>query len=166
MEKSGHNCLHQYFNGNGGISPGLGGGGPLVADTSVYVLESNPAPGTSAYARILTSIDKKTCVPLRIQLYERSNGGEPRKVFTSNPSQIFRVGKTWIPHAVLVRDLRDSKETELVIETVNPLPRLPDEFFNPAGLGRYIPKIEINVELEEIEPMPIEPMPIEIAPLQ
>ena len=53
----------------------------------VYVLESRPAPGTSSYARIVTSVDQDTCVPLLVRLHERADA-PPRKVLTTDPDQM------------------------------------------------------------------------------
>ena len=124
-----------------------------IDERPVYVLQTLPDSGSSAYERVVMSVDKKTCVPLEVRAYENHSRG-PRKVFTADPSQIFPVGSAYVAHAVELRDERDGKHTDLRIETVNPLPPLPDEFFLPAGLSRYRPKVQVKIELEEINPEP------------
>ena len=124
----------------------------ILGSCGALVLETRPDPGSSAYERVVLSVDKKTCVPLEVRAYENDRG--PRKVFTADPSQIFPVGAAFVPHAVELRDQRDGRHTDLRVETVTPLPRLPDEFFHPAGLSRYRPKIKVVIELEEINPEP------------
>lgn len=117
-----------------------------IGDRSIYLLESEPTPGTSAYERILTSVDQETCVPLEMKLYERT-GASPRKVLATDPEQIFRVRSTWIAHSATLVDHRDEKRTVLEVESVVPDLELPDEAFTSDGLGNY----ELKIEFDEVK---------------
>ncbi len=134
----------------------------VVQELPVYVLESRPAPETSAYARIVTSIDQDTCVPLLVRLHERADG-PPRKVLTTDPDQIFPVDGVWVAHSVSLYDHRDGKLTTLHLQSVFRELKVPDVMFNPPDLGKYKPRIELDVAVEPIE---IEPADIRLEPLE
>ena len=121
-----------------------------IGDRATYVLESTPEPGTSAYVRIVTSVDKEMCVPLEAKLYEKI-GAAPRKVATTDPEQIFRVRNAWIAHTVTLWDYRDDKRTILRVESVMPDLELPDVAFTPQSLGRVKPRIDVEVSFDPIE---------------
>ncbi len=99
-------------------------GDDIFDERPVYVLESYPEPGTSAYARVVTSVDKKTCVPLQIKLYERV-GALPRKIISADAEDIFPVGDIWIAHKMDLRDYRDGKRSTLHVRSVFPPPPTP-----------------------------------------
>ena len=121
-----------------------------VGDRATFVLESTPEPGTSAYERIVTQVDKKTCVPLEAKLYDKA-GNAPRKVATTDPDQIFRVHSNWIAHTITLWDHRDQKQTILHIESVMPGLTLPDVAFSPSSLGTVRPRIEVEITFDPIE---------------
>ena len=127
----------------------------LFDDRPVFVLESHPEPGTSAYARVVTSVDKETCVPLQIKLYERI-GSPPRKIISADADEIFRVGDNWIAHSMVLRDYRDGKRTRLRLVSVFPPVELPTSVFDPEQLHRN-PQIVFKV----LEPMEVEPAAVE-----
>ena len=118
-------------------------GDERIGDRSIHLLESTPAPGTSAYERIRTSVDQETCVPLEMKLYERTDAS-PRKVLTTDPDQIFRVRSIWVAHSATLWDHRDEKRTVLTVESVVPDLELPDDAFTSDGLGKYELKIEVD----------------------
>lgn len=122
-----------------------------LAGRPVYVLESTPAPGTSPYERIESAIDQETCVPLEVKFYEQV-GQVPRKVMTASPGQVFRVRSIWIAHAATLLDTRDERRTMLYVESVLPDLALPDAVFDPEGLGRYKPVVDIDVHFDPVEP--------------
>ncbi len=125
-------------------------GDDRIGDNPTYVLESLPEPGTSAYARIVSSVDKETCVPLEVKLYERI-GSAPRKVIRADPEQIFEVRGVWIAHSATLWDYRDEKRTVLHVESVMPYLELPDIAFSPGDLGKVEPRIDIEVKFDPIE---------------
>ena len=104
-------------------------GDDIFDERPVYVLESHPEPGTSAYVRVVLSVDVKTCVPLQIKLYERV-GAPPRKIISSDAEDIFPVGDIWIAHKMGLRDYRDGKRTTLHVRSVFPPTPLPAWIFD------------------------------------
>jgi hypothetical protein len=120
-----------------------------IGDRPTYVLESTPAPGSSAYERIITSVDTEFCVPLEIKLYEKLRAA-PRKVVTTDSDQIFPVRDIWIPHSVTLWDYRDQKRTVLHVESIMPELTLPDMVFEPETLGKYKPTIDVEITFDPI----------------
>jgi hypothetical protein len=100
-----------------------------------FVLESRPqGDDASGYRRIVDFVDPRTCVRLKIELYEA--GDRLRKVATSNRSAILREKDLWYAPTLLLRDLRDGTETELGIEKVELGVEIPKKLFSQAELTR------------------------------
>jgi hypothetical protein len=101
----------------------------------VYRLRGLPPEGSgSAYAAVVTHVDKKTCVPLKIELYEA--GERLRKVLTVDPAKVEPQGELFVPRELRMRDLRDETETLLVVETVEIGVKIPDRTFTLTHLER------------------------------
>lgn len=98
----------------------------------VYVLQSKPAggPEASAYALVISHIDKDTCVPLRTELYARDR--LLRKVLTVNPKELHRENARFIAHDLRMSDLLDGSETRLLILSQAPATTFPDLPIVPA----------------------------------
>ncbi len=108
-----------------------------VAGKPVYVLSFVPDKvEESAYKRLVSYIDKETCVALQTDFYEA--GDAPRKRLTSDPKQIKQEGTRWVPTYFEMKDLRDSTRSELHIEKIEAEVDIPDRLFNPQTfqLGR------------------------------
>jgi hypothetical protein len=92
-------------------------------------------PGEDAvYERIVSFIDVKSCVPLKIDFYEP--GGQLRKVLTADPDSVAPEGSIRLAHSMRIRDLRSQVETEVLIGDVEIDTDLPDRLFTPAQLER------------------------------
>jgi outer membrane lipoprotein-sorting protein len=101
----------------------------------VYVLEARPPQGSgSAYELARSWIDKRTCVPLKTELYEA--GGKLRKVLTASPERIEKQGELWLPHELVMVDLRDETRTTLTVEKLEVGAAIPDRTFSLAQLER------------------------------
>ncbi len=138
---------------NGLLRPGRS---KLLADAelrgrAVWVVETHPADRTlSAYERIVTQIDQRTCVVLRTDLYEP--GGRLRRVLTADPDLVRRSGSVWIAHDVRMRDVRDGSSTRLAVESVQSDVPIPAFRFSIDRLKSYEPEgIGDPVDPEEIE---------------
>lgn len=84
----------------------------------VYVVVAHPgAASESSYERIVTYIDKETCVPLTTDSYEP--GDKLRKRLSADPDQITREGKYYIPRSQTIEDLRDATRTEFLVEEID-----------------------------------------------
>lgn len=101
----------------------------------VYVLAATPATGSgSAYDRIVTHVDRETCVALKIELFEKP--GDLAKEMTVAPAQVKRVGERWIPHEVVLRDLHGASQTTLRVQKIVLDIDLPESLFSESALTR------------------------------
>ena len=127
----------------------------------VWVVETRPADTTlSAYERIVTLVDQRTCVALQSDLYQP--GGRLRKVLTADPDLVRRSGSVWIAHDVRMRDMLDGSSTRLAVESVQSQVQIPEVRFRPDRLESYKPEgigdpidpeeIDVGVPRLEIEP--------------
>jgi hypothetical protein len=103
-----------------------------IGGRSVYVVETRPAqPKESAYERVITYIDKETCLALRMEFYEAD--WRLRKLFTVNPHRVTQKDSVWIPQMSMIRDLRDYTSTQIFVDSTEQ-EALPGEMFTVAGL--------------------------------
>ena len=102
---------------------------------AVYVLATKPPPDSgSAYERAISYVDSETCVPIKVELFER--GDRLRKVLTADPGKVKREGEIWVPHELVMRDLRDDTETRLLVEDIEVGAEIPDRTFSLTKLER------------------------------
>jgi hypothetical protein len=96
----------------------------------VYVVESRPTD--SSYERIVSFVDQESCLPLRMRFYEP--GGQLRKELTTEPRSNLKHGPVWVAHTALMRDLRDSTTTHLLVDSHEQDVLLPDGVFSVKAL--------------------------------
>jgi len=88
-----------------------------IEGRGVYVIVARPGEDSaSAYERVVTSVDKKTCVPLLTESYE--SGDRLRKRLLADPSQITAEKGHWVARKQTITDVRDETMTELQIEEI------------------------------------------------
>jgi len=84
---------------------------------TVKVISSRPREGSgSAYEKVVTFVDPDTCVPLKVEFYEP--GSHLRKVASVSRENVKKEGDSWIPHVLVMRDLRDETETRMEVEEI------------------------------------------------
>jgi hypothetical protein len=105
----------------------------LVRDRPVYVIESRPQQG-SAYVRIVTYIDKETCVALRMELYEAGRG--LRKRLMVNPSAVRKLGDIWVPQLALMEDELNFTSTVFMVDSSQQDDSLTAADFTPESLSQ------------------------------
>jgi hypothetical protein len=103
-----------------------------VGARDAYVLETRPERKSSAYERIVSFIDKQTCLLLRADFFER--GDEARKLLTVDAASIAEVGGVWYAKQLLMRDLRDETETSMRVEKVEVGVSIPPKMFSQTEL--------------------------------
>jgi hypothetical protein len=107
----------------------------VVSDRAVYVLALEPRPeGETAYRRIVSSVDRETCVVLRVEFYER--GERPRKLLRADVGSLAEQNGRWLARKLEMRDLRDDTTSWLEILEVENDVEVPDRVFNPTLLDR------------------------------
>ena len=105
-----------------------------LAGRPVYVVESAPAPGEqSMYEKVVTSVDRETCVVLEIDSYEP--GGKLRKVLRADPAKVQAVGALNVATAFELEDKIDETKTRVALSQVKLDAALPDSRFRPADLS-------------------------------
>ena len=110
---------------------------PDVAEDGrkLYVVEVTPPPEEgSAYERVVGFVDQSSCVPLRIEFYEK--GGDRVKTLSVDPDSVSREGKSWVPRSVAIKDLKNESETKLLVSKVKLDADLPDRLFSVTTLER------------------------------
>jgi len=121
-----------------GIS--LDGASERLPDTEfagrpAYVLAIVPGDQeTSSYQRIVSTIDRETCVTLRTEFFE--HGEAARKILLADVAEVRPLDGRFVAHAFEMKDVRDETRSWLRIrEIVNDV-EIPSKVFNPALLGR------------------------------
>lgn len=110
-------------------------GSDTLEGRETLVIKTVPAPETrSSYDLVVTHVDRETCVVVQSELHSR---GELRKRLVARPGLIQKLGGTWIPHDVLMRDLRDETETRIVVVSAEDDLDIPDETFTIDQLERW-----------------------------
>jgi len=110
-----------------------------LSGNPVHVLMSYPDEN-SGYVKIASYIDKQSCIPLKIELYE--HGNQLRKLMTVDPADIRSQDGTWFATEFLMRDLRDKTQTRMVVQDISLGTELDDDLFNPEKLKQVaIPEI-------------------------
>jgi len=103
-----------------------------------FILSTETKPGKrSSYYRILTYVDKRTCVATRMELYER--GDRLRKVFEVVPESIRQVNGHWIPQEMVMKDEKTTTDTRLYVRDIKLSVELPEQHFEVETLGAFQP---------------------------
>ena len=102
---------------------------------AVYVLSGTPAEGSqSAYARVVSRVDRETCVALHTSL--EGAGDRVLKELVVEFSDVEKQGGRWLPRKIRFRNLANDSETRLTLEKVEFEVELPDRLFTQAELAK------------------------------
>jgi hypothetical protein len=112
-----------------------------VAGRPTWVLELEPEPEASSYARIVAWIDHEHCLPLKADMYR---GGKRVRSLQTEARSVIRIGNRAIPHEITIHDVGKGTSSTAVIQAVVPGLRIPDEILSVEGLGRYRPRIVLD----------------------
>jgi outer membrane lipoprotein-sorting protein len=105
-----------------------------IAGRAVYVIATKPAAGeASSYDRIVTSIDRETCVVLQVDSFEP--GGKLRKVLKADPASLKKVGEFSLATALDLSDAIEQTHTTVAIDEVSLDTDIPDGRFRPTDLS-------------------------------
>ncbi len=106
----------------------------VEAGRAVYVLAGAPAAeDDSSYERVVSYVDRETCVVLRIDSYEP--GAKLRKVFRADPASVEKTGDLSIAKALELEDILDSTRTRVAIDAIKLDVDLPDRLFRQTDLA-------------------------------
>lgn len=106
-----------------------------VSERPTYVLSLGAGAGEgSAYQRVVSFVDRETCVSLRVEFYER--GDTPRKVLSADIASLEQRDGRWLARMLRMHDLREQTTSWLhVLEVENDV-EISDRLFNPTLLDR------------------------------
>ena len=107
-----------------------------VSGRAVYVVSSVP-PGTAeapaTYEKVITSVDRETCVILQVESFEP--GGRLRKVLRADPAHVQKIGTLYVAGAVELEDVVDQTHTNVKLDEVKLDVDIPDGRFRPTDLS-------------------------------
>ena len=115
-----------------------------VAGRPAFVTVSVPAQATdSDYTRIRSLVDQQTCLPLRVEFFQKGFEG-PAKVLTVQPDKAIEVKSGWFPRELRMEDVRGGTSTNLVVEKIEVNVPIDRKMFSAAELekqGRFGPAV-------------------------
>lgn len=99
----------------------------MVAGRRTWTVEGEfEIPRQEATERVVSQVDQETCVPLRVETFDRS--GTARRRLDIDPARVSAEGKRWLPRELVFADLRDGSTATVQVLSVE----LDSEL--PAGL--------------------------------
>jgi len=106
-----------------------------VEGRAVFVLQAKPLEASqSAYTRVLSYVDKVTCVVLRSESFQ--GGDKPRKVMTAKPQDLLEHGGIRVPGLAVMEDLREGSHTTLTLEDLETDDEVHAKNFTDASLEK------------------------------
>ncbi len=100
-----------------------------VAGRPTYVLSQVPhADQESAYERIVSFVDKKTCVAIKTEYYE--SGDRLRKRLLVDPETVAQVNGLWTAHDLEMKDIREETMSWLRVEKITYDEDMSSRYFN------------------------------------
>ena len=103
---------------------------------AVFVVQALPTDTTkSSYSKVLSYIDKSTCVVLKSEQYE--TGDRLRKVLTAKPDSMCSENGVTAPTEVEMKDVRDQTRTTVAIEDLEVDGEVDSRSFQVSELGRH-----------------------------
>jgi len=102
----------------------------------VYVLSTKPTDASqSSYSKVLTYIDKKTCVVIKSESFEGED--RLRKQLTAKVDDMLEDHGIHAPNEVEMKDVRDETHTTVVIEDLDVDGDVDERTFQESSLGRH-----------------------------
>ena len=101
----------------------------------VYVLVGTPeAASGSAYRRVVSQVDRETCVSLRTSF--EGEGGRVLKELVVDLKDVEKQGQRWLLRKVRFRNLANESETRLTLGKVEFEIEIPDRMFTQGELAK------------------------------
>lgn len=113
-----------------------------LGEHDTLVVDMQPKPGTSHYARVRAWLDLESCIPLKLELFDTAT--HLRRVVENRPSSILQLGGRAIPHETSIRDLQAGTESRSVLQAIIPGLKVPDEILQAESLGQYQPRVLLD----------------------
>jgi hypothetical protein len=106
-----------------------------VAGRPTYVIATQPDPAReSGYERIVSYVDKETCVALKTEYFEAN--GVLRKHLLVDPETIEEVSGKWIARDLAMTDLRDDTQSWIQVREISIDEDISSRYFNTVQFWR------------------------------
>lgn len=106
-----------------------------VEGREVFVLQAKPVdPSQSAYTKVLSYVDKVTCVVLKSESFQ--GGDKLRKVMTTMPEDLLESDGIRVPSRAVVEDLQEGSHTTITCEDLKIDDEVQAKNFTDASLER------------------------------
>jgi Outer membrane lipoprotein-sorting protein len=103
---------------------------------AVYIVQAVPTDAAaSAYTKVMSYIDKATCVVLKSESYE--TGDRLRRVLVVRTEQMFEDKGIHVPSEATMNDVRDTTHTVVAIEDLEVDGDVQSRSFEVSELGRH-----------------------------
>ncbi len=100
----------------------------------VHVLVATPSVEGSSYSKVVSHVDRETCVVLKAELFDKA--GKVAKEVTVDFADVAQHGERWIPGKVTMRDLAKGSESRLLFEKAEWDAPIADRLFNQGELTK------------------------------
>ena len=101
----------------------------------VWVVAHRPDDSEqSSYTRIVTYVDRDTCIAIRTEFFQRGEG--PRKVLRADPKSFRQVDGRWLAGSLEMQDLREETRSWLRVLKVEHDVEIPERVFSVTRLGQ------------------------------
>jgi hypothetical protein len=108
-----------------------------VQGRPVYVVSATPPPSEdSIYRRVVSYVDQKTCVPLKLELFQKEKDESPRKILEADAAQISEHKGLHVARRLVLRDLREGTETAIAVEELEVDVEIPEKLFKERTLDQ------------------------------
>lgn len=97
------------------------------------VFSATPAAEGSKYSRIVTFLDPARCALGRMEFYAKN--GTLLKELVVPRDDLHEHGARWVPHRVLLNDVKNDSRTEVVVDDIALDPEINDTLFSPSRFG-------------------------------
>jgi len=98
-----------------------------------YVLETVPASDGSKYSKILSYIDREQCTLAKIEFFAKN--GSILKELVVPREDVREVSSRWVPHRVILNDVKRDSRTELTVDKIAIDPELSENMFSATKFG-------------------------------
>lgn len=100
-----------------------------VAGRATYVIAQQPDPEReTGYTRILSYIDKETCVALKTEYFESNE--QMRKRLIVDPATVAQISGKWIAHDLEMTDIRDDTQSWIEVKEISIDEKISSRYFN------------------------------------
>jgi hypothetical protein len=90
-------------------------------------------PRREGRERVVSHVDRETCVPLRVETFDPS--GEARRRLDVDPGRLEAAGERWLPRELVFTDLRDESTSTVTVLSVEFDTQLPAGLFTKKALA-------------------------------